>query len=456
MKKGLQGWDRILSAGLTSQCPHTCDTLCALLRLQEAQGLAKLLAATMAHAINGSLTRLGAEPHCSRSPSVSAPTQATAPEAEPVVAAVPLAHAALTVSAPAAAMLGSSADAPAPAAVSYTAVAPPSVPAPSAGSMLSQAACDWHPTALAPGVAAVAPALQGISAQATAWSGVLQGLGLGATFAVALAPHMPPLPIMLHCSAEHRVALLTSVIGAFATAEVQKGRDSTEVFQAIPQIQAALQRLILEPMLLSRLASVQPPPAPGATSGNKAPAAASAALAQHLAAGLSRQLETFKATEPALPQAESSRQPEIVGQQASAACSSQALLQDGSPPRHAPQQQQASQGAFAENSAQHQDEPKQSRPAKGPERVHEGIINAQQMQQSAEAREEVLQLMKHSRHLHKAAIARLPAAPEQDDLVTRGLAMIDNNMIRWDSRHVSHSACFRGSAWFPQSCLLHR
>ena len=285
---------------------------------------------------------------------------------------------------------------------------------------------------------------------------MLQGLELGAANAVALAPHMP-LPIMLHCSAEHRVALLTSVIGAFATAEVQKGRDSTEVFQAIPQIQAALQRLILEPMLLSRLASVQPPPSPGATFGSKAPAAASAALAQNLAAGLSSsQLEIFKATEPALPQAESSRQPEIVGQQASAASSSQALLQTGSPPRHAPQQQQASQGASAEKSAQHQDEPKQSGPAKGPEGAHEGVFNAQQMQQSAEAREEVLQLMKHSRHLHKAAIARLPAAPEQDDLVTRGLAMIDNNMIRWDSRHVSHTACFRGSAWFPQSCPIHR
>ena len=79
------------------------------------------------------------------------------------------------------------------------------------------------------------PALQSLSAQESAWSSALQGLGLGATSAAALAPHMPPLAIMLHCSAEHRVALLTSVIGAFATAEVQKGRDGTQVFQEIPK-----------------------------------------------------------------------------------------------------------------------------------------------------------------------------------------------------------------------------
>ena len=196
---------------------------------------------------------------------------------------------------------------------------------------------------------------------------------------------MPPLAIMLHCSAEHRVALLTSVIGAFATAEVQKGRDGTQVFQEIPQIQAALQRLILEPMLLSsRLASAQPPPALGAPAGSQAPDAASAALAQQPAAGpSSSQLELHKATEPETePQAESSRQLEVVDQLALAASSSQAVIQEGSPARHAPQQQQLSQDASAENNAVQQD-----RPAERPEGVGQSAVNEQQMQQSAEARE---------------------------------------------------------------------
>ena len=259
---------------------------------------------------------------------------------------------------------------------------------------------------------------------------MLQGLGLGATSAAALAPHMPPLAMMLHCSAEHRVALLTSVMGAFATAEVQKGRDSTQVFQVIPQIQAALQRLILEPMLLSRLASAQPLPAPGAPAGSQAAAAASAGLAEQPAAGpSSSQPHSDEVIATALLQAEGSHQPRLVDQQASAASSSPTLIQEGSPIRHAPQQQQASQGAFAEDSAQPQDALKQDGPAGEPKGAGKSVVNAQQMQQSAEAREEVLQLMKHSRHLHKSAIARLPAAPEQDDLVTAGLAMIDNIMI---------------------------
>ena len=293
----------------------------------------------------------------------------------------------------------------------------------------------------------MAPAPQGLSADGSAWSSALQGLGLGATSAAALAPHMPPLTIMLHCSAEHRVALLTSVIGAFATAEVQKGRDSTQVFQDIPQIQAALQRLIVEPMLLPRLASAQPLPAPGATPGSQAPAVASAVVAQQPAAGPSSSQSQFdEAIAPALLQVAGSHQPRLVDQQASAASSSQALVQEGSPARHGPQQQQSSQGAVAEDSAQHQDALKQDGPIEEPEGGGESVVNAQQMQQSAEAREEVLQLMKHSRHLHKSAIARLPAAPEQDDLVTAGLAIIDNNMIRWDTGHASHTACFTGAA----------
>ena len=414
-----------------SCCLHVCDTGFVFLRVQESQGLAKLLAATMAHAINGSLTRLGAEPHCSRAPSVSAPNQATAPEAEPMVAAILPAHAAPPIPAPAAGMLGSSADAPAaaaPAAAPGSALPPHAVLAAAGGSTMSQAAGDQRSPATAPEIAVIAPALQGLSAHGSAWSNTLQGLGLGATSAAALAPHMPPLAIMLHCSAEHRVALLTSVIGAFATAEVQKACDSQEVFQVIPQIQAALQRLILEPMLLSRLGSAQPPPAPGAYSGD--PAAASAVLAQQPAAGpSSSQPNLDEVIAPALLQAEGSHQPRLVDQQASAASSSPALIQEGSLPRHAPQQQQAPQGAFAEDSAQHQDTLQQDGPAEEPEGAGKSVVNAQQMQQSAEAREEVLQLMKHSRHLHKSAIARLPAAPEQDDLVTAGLAMIDNIMI---------------------------
>ena len=197
-------------------------------------------------------------------------------------------------------------------------------------------------------------------------------------------------------------------------------------------------------LLSSRLASAQPPPALGAPAGSQAPDAASAALAQQPAAGpSSSQLELHKATEPALPQAESSRQLEVVDQLALAASSSQAVIQEGSPARHAPQQQQLSQDASAENNAVQQD-----RPAERPEGVGQSAVNEQQMQQSAEAREEVLQLMKHSRHLHKSAIARLPAAPEQEDLVTAGLAMIDNNMIRWDAGHASLTACFRGAACF--------
>ena len=237
--------------------------------------------------------------------------------------------------------------------------------------------------------------------------------------------------MMLHGSAEVRVALLTPVMGAFATADVQKGRDSTQVFQEIPQIQAALQRLISEPMLLSRLAGVQPPPAPGATPGSQAPPAASAAPAHQLAAGLSSsQLQYKETVAPALQQAERSGQQPTVNPHALAASSSQALAQEGSTPEYAPQQKQPSQGATVEGRAQHPEEHlTQEGPADGPQGSSQ-YSSAQQMQQSAEAREEVLQLMKHSRHLHKSAIARLPAAPGHDSLLTEGLAMIDTNMTR--------------------------
>jgi hypothetical protein len=52
------------------------------------------------------------------------------------------------------------------------------------------------------------------------------------------------------------------------------------------------------------------------------------------------------------------------------------------------------------------------------------------MEQAAQSREEVLQLMKHSRYLHKSGISKLPAEPDEPAMIAEGLAKVDSNMVR--------------------------
>ncbi len=62
------------------------------------------------------------------------------------------------------------------------------------------------------------------------------------------------------------------------------------------------------------------------------------------------------------------------------------------------------------------------------------------MERVGEKRQEVFELMKLSRYLHRSGIAKLPALPNEAASITEGLAKIDSNMVKYDTRCWNHLA----------------